>query len=184
MSMVILDFEPNEPELARSLAGRADLADLDRLRDGFFVFPIRFQLGGVDLLASVDSVGETFVPWLPAPIVDRAIASLIAVDEAWDGSVVEDDPDEYGASLIWRRCGDAIEVESALGAPTIETSASILPCGRAPYAELRAACLAFGAKVRTYLLDALPALADHPEAGTWFRGEVEVPETYLADLAR
>ena len=169
--MIILEFLPNDVRVLehnRIMPPNED-SPAGFFSDGWWNLPVRYHIGGVELLSVPQPPDGTEVPWCCLPITYAGIWFLDCIEEAWRGVTVDFDPGELGTYFRYRRVGDGIEIYSGL------TEAK----GWAPYEEHVAACRSFADRLQDYLVSLAPELREQPYLGSWFRGETYLPARLL-----
>jgi hypothetical protein len=151
---VILDFKCDGEKLAeeiRSGLARASAAELEETR---LLLPVRFAVGGQELL-QIDSEARQFVAgetaatitqpaaapvWLELPLLNIARLLAKAVEELKPGGVVTH-PLPGGGNLLFLRSGDDVEVRSDINGRS----------GTASYLELQDAFREFSVRAESLL---------------------------------
>jgi len=177
VNRVRFSFTPDE----QTLHGSPDLGGLtaDGLLhedDGLIIYhrfyaDVGVSVDGVELYGWQDRFDDNASHFtLKVPLLVTAFGILDAVRESRRcDDLVSFDPEEFGEwSMAFRRNPGDIAVRSRL----TKQSAT------APFDEWERACLTFQQEVRAFLLAEFPALIQHPELGSWFRGEVDLPESW------
>nr|WP_285963858.1 hypothetical protein [Oscillatoria laete-virens] len=154
--MIHLDFEINESTLAEDASMKPAIANPAALQETYFEMPVRFQIGGVELL-QIPQGDEVF---LELPLVDVATSGLKCVKNLESEKIaIYHLPG--GWNLNFKREENTVTIESSVNGRFAKTG----------YAELVGAFEFFSEKVRSVLLAKIPELSMHPDWGHWFSNE-------------
>lgn len=145
------------------------LEDEHEVVNAYFLVPVRFRVANSDLYGWTGKQGGAHNT-STVPILLPGFRTLESVRECrqYDGPVGLDPWESGEWAITLRRDGERI----------VAKSRGTRQSGAAEFAAWERACFEYQKKVRDYLLREFPALIRHPDLGSWFRGEVDLPETW------
>jgi hypothetical protein len=165
---VRLDFYPDRAAIERARRSVLLTKDAEELAYDFFEMPVRIEIGGMDMLRcnqrshdripGLPSPDDTLAashqpcPWVSLPIIHVATAGLFKLHEVNRYPSASEYYIPYSKHLHFVRCMADVLVHSDL----TERTARVL------YTDLVSDWQDFADRVRRYILEELPELAEHP----------------------
>ena len=152
--MVIFEFKIDENSLADDLKANPISANPAALQETYFEMPIRLSVNDVELFEFPGSHN----PWLRLPLLDVATVGIEKVKRLKS----EKNSTYYlpgGWELRFRKNDAFVTILSTINMKTVETS----------YDDIMESFLAFNVKVKSFLLESVPMLVDHPYWGEFLK---------------
>lgn len=151
--MTIIDFSIDESAIEEDVANSFETVSPGALEETFFVMPVRFCVGGVEML----QLPGTESVWLPLPIFGFAADMLEALESA-EGNQEKRVYLAGGGHLIFKKEGEFLSLVSSLNSKTTKVETK----------EIQGAFKTFSAQVKQLLENRAPALQQHPSWKRWF----------------
>lgn len=155
-----LEFEPDAAALEPCRDEAFWLQSAGSLLEDALAMPLRLVIGGAEMLPG-DWDGEPLVP--EAPLLTAAVQGLAELRKArqlgrgrYDLPSIPETP-----RFVWVE----LEGEDVLAYSNVSEA-----LGRVAYAELERIWLAFGERLRAYLMETAPELQTYRIVGPWLRG--------------
>lgn len=152
--MMILEFRPDEVALEPDLQLEPWAQDAAVLEETYFLAPVRFAVGSVDLLGVP---GAFSFPWRPLPLLGFASTLRASIRDLVPGHPRE----------IYLAGGGSIRVSNIAGCAAFHATLNGAQA-TTPVPEYLSAVENFTQRAQQFLINACPRLASHPHWTNWW----------------